>query len=228
MDPIRAGSILFIPEKPVDNETVDKLAEDMQVMSMILEETANPPQDSGRQILFGGRLPRAFFGSHFRPAPQATWIDGYGIVFLLEVEYPVIAINVSDAKRSAPTEDKEDEIWQRSKNKLKGLDQPETKEEKAVVFDPDRVELLREKLTASLKQASNIRTLSPNDRIVVVVRSIIDGDVPGRHAHEDTKTSVPVPTSIMTIQATKKDIDAFAEGKLDLDKFTQKVSVVVY
>ena len=83
-----------------------------------------------------------------------------------------------------------------------------------------------------MKHASNIRNMEPREKIVVVVRSVVDGKVLShrnfRRFRSTGKSAVAVPTSVMTLRADKQDIDAFAAEKIDFDKFTGKVSVITY
>ncbi|MHC4553455.1 MAG: hypothetical protein ACYSUT_11950 [Planctomycetota bacterium] len=232
----RENSVLLIPQKPLNAKTAGQLSEDMQVMLMILKNAAEPelmmenPARGG-----GGRWnPASFFGARSLPTSKAIWLESYGMIFTLAVDFPLVSMNGGEEKPPETAQEKKDEVWNRSKNRLKGLDEPDhNKDEDTVVFDPDKAEKLQKKLTESLKHASNIRNLAAKDRVVVVVRSVINGDPPFLHAgHDfgeiDEKTAVPVPTSVMTIQAEKQDIDAFADGKIDLKAFTKKVTAVTY
>ena len=79
------------------------------------------------------------------------------------------------------------------------------------------------------------RNLTPKDQVVVVVRSVVDGETLYLSSREDSETQekkqagdISVPTSVMTLRADKQDIDAFATDKIGLDEFTKKVSVVIY
>lgn len=222
-------SVLLVPAKPADGEVLSQLTEDMQVMSMIfLDQVTDPDAAVPNYMAFGGRFSMGFLGRRFMSASNATWIDGYGAVFSLEVDFPLVAIGEDEQAEPQDAEEKTDEVWQRNKNRLKGLDQPAAEKDKAdaVVFDPERVKQLRERLTGAMKHVSNIRNLSSKDRVVVVVSSVIDGEMLSALAVGDA--SVMVPTSVMTLQAAKQDIDAFATGKIDADTFTQKVTVVIY
>jgi hypothetical protein len=166
---------------------------------------------------------------------KTVYLGGYGIVFTLDVDFPLVLIKGAEEKPQALETEKKDEVWQRSKSKLKGEDKAAEKDEDkepALVFDPDKVSQLQKDLTAALKHAANIRNMEPREKIVVVVRSVVDGEVISRQIMEgdqaQEKEPVSIPTSVMTLRADKQDIDAFAADKIDLDKFAGKVSVITY
>lgn len=212
--------ILLIPEKTTDSESFGQLVEDMQVMSMILKDavgTATAPGVYGYRaeaIVLPGFLGRS--GSFM---PEAIWLDGYGVVFTLRVDFPLISMEEKGQEQPKTEQEKTDEVWQRSKNQLKGITLPDVNaDRKGMVFDPIRVRELQKKLIKSLRHASNIRNLTAKDRIVVVVRGAVDKQSP----------ESDVPTSIMTLQAAKQDIDAFADEKIDLEVFTKKTAVIIY
>ena len=149
--------------------------------------------------------------------PEALWLEGYGVVFTLTVDFPLVPLDGQEAPSQADQE-QADQIWQRNRDRLRGVEPPVERGDKdAVTYDPQRVEQLQKRLTDLLRHASNIRNLGANNRIVIVVRGIYAG-----------QPEPEVPTSVMTLQAAKQDIDAFAAEKLDLDEFAQKVAVVIY
>lgn len=222
-------SVQLIPANPAAPEVFGQLTEDLQVMSMILLDQILPPATEAPNYLsFGSHFSMGLWGRRFVPDCQAAWLDGYGVIFTLEVDFPLVPIDQQEKIEPENPAEKTDEVWQRNKDRLRGLDQPDADNdtEDVIVFDPDRVQQLREKLTEALKHAANIRNLSAKDRIIVVISSVIDGQPLSVPANEDA--AVSVPTSVMTLQAAKPDIDAFATGKMDSDTFTQKVAVVIY
>lgn len=221
-----AESVLLIPNVSLDNEVAGRLTEDIQVMSLIFKDAAGSNTKPVTPAAFSyGRgtgaimMGTSLFGAPAQASPKAMWIDGYGVVFTMNVDFPLVNTSPDEPADDATDQEKADEVWKRSKNKLKGIEpvEPEGGKQKPV-FDPDLVQQLQEKLTKALRHASNIRDLSDRGKIVVVVCGT------GQRQQPDTD----VPTSVMTLQAVKKDIDAFGAGTMDLDTFKKKVSVVVY
>jgi hypothetical protein len=238
----KAGAVLIVPDKPTNAKTMGELTEDMQVMAVVLEDKIGQNKTAGAQGYGAGGYGRSggislnIFGSS-SPQPRAVYLGGYGMMFTMDVDFPLVLIKGAEEKTQAPAQEKKDEVWQRGKDKLKGKDKPADKnkgkdKEPALVFDLEKVKQLQKDLTAALKHASNIRNLEPREKIIVVVRSVIDGEVLSLAVPETAgaqeKEPVSIPTSIMTLRADKQDIDAFAAEKINFDRFAEKVSVVIY
>jgi hypothetical protein len=168
---------------------------------------------------------RIFLGQT-SPETEAIYLENYGMVFKLKVDFPLLLMGGEDHPAQQPEQDMQDEVWLQNKNQLKGLEELEDKHESSAAFDPEKVELLKEKLIRTFKHATNIRNLKDDDRIIFVVSGHVDGK-PGRFYGEAIEGDITVPTSVMTLQAAKKDVDAFG-ATLDLDTFSKKVSIVVY
>ncbi len=236
----QTGTVLIVPDKSINAKTIGELTEDMQVMAVVLEDKLGQNKTAGAQGYGGGGYGGSggvwlnIFGSS-SPQSRAVYLGGYGMVFTMDVDFPLVLIKGAEEKQPEATQEKKDEVWQRSKSKLKGEDKPADKnkdKEPALVFDPEKVKQLQKDLTAALKHASNIRNLEPREKIIVVVRSIVNGKclslaVPETIGAQE-KEPVSVPTSIMTLRADKQDIDAFAAEKINFDKFAERVSVVIY
>jgi hypothetical protein len=240
--PKKTESVVLIPDKPMDTKIMGQLTEDIQVMALILEEKAASDKNvssSGGGGTFGGSTGAGWmslniFGSS-SSGVKTMYLGGYGIVFTLDVDFPLVLIKGAEEKPQVAETEKKDEVWQRSKSKLKGEDKAaenDKDKEPALVFDPDKVKQFQKDLTAALKHASNIRNLEPREKIVIVVRSVVDGEVLSRQimegAEKPEKEPVSIPTSVMTLRADKQDIDAFAADKIDFEKFAGKVSVITY
>jgi hypothetical protein len=239
----KTESVVLIPDKPMDTKIMGQLTEDIQVMAIILEEKATADQNASGQGGSGSAIGTStgtgwmsfnIFGSG-SSGVKTMYLGGYGIIFTLDVDFPLVLIKGAEEKPQVSQAEKKDEVWQRSKSKLKGEDKTVEKDKDkapALVFDQDKVKQLQKDLTAALKHAANIRNMEPREKIVIVVRSVIDGEVLSRQimegAEKTEKEPVSIPTSVMTLRADKQDIDAFAADKIDLDKFTGKVSVITY
>jgi hypothetical protein len=123
-----------------------------------------------------------------------------------------------------------------------------------VAYDPKRVDELKESLLEALKNASNMRALKGSDSVTVVVTSgeaqggplvnemiILNGAVNGafggpgenwmevRPGVETGRTrSAARAGSTLSIRAKKADVDAFSQGKMNLDEFRKQASMVLY
>jgi hypothetical protein len=116
----------------------------------------------------------------------------------------------------------------------RSADRPEEK------YDAEKVETLKTNLIKTLKHATNIQALKPEQLVILTVigdrhgstatvtqsfsygrstgsRRIIQ-TAPG----DETDSSLP---TVLTICAKKSDIDAFAKGELDYDQFRQRTGI---
>jgi hypothetical protein len=94
----------------------------------------------------------------------------------------------------------------------------------------------------TFKHAANIRHLEPTETVTVSVtgrpvapgghyvvrRQIVTADGPMQDSLEQRGEPAGAGTTTTTFQAKKSDIDQFAQGKLSLDQFRQKVKVFTY
>jgi len=124
-------------------------------------------------------------------------------------------------------------------------------------YDAEKVEELKRKLIRALKHAANIRNLKPDEQVilsvtgrgesdrvttevkvqmipesgqVLVVKKSGDREETRIYPSKEVYTASLGPSSptVMTIRAKKADVDAFAKGELDFDKFRQKVQIFTY
>lgn len=128
----------------------------------------------------------------------------------------------------------------------------------AAAYDADRVEELKRDLIAALKNAAHIRKLKSDETVTVVVTGASPGSgksgksgTGGGYgasgvgpATIDPATGLPAPRGTgfavamaggepsaparMVLRARKADAEAFESGKLSLDDFKKKVTVMVY
>jgi len=107
-------------------------------------------------------------------------------------------------------------------------------------YDPEKVEELKETLIKSLKHAANIRNLKPDESVILTVtgkagrsgpfvtRLYKSGDSKYITTESAGAGSGSISPTVLTIRAKKADIDAFAEGKLSFDQFTEKTQLLSY
>lgn len=224
--------VLLIPNQQTEARILAQLSEDMQVMSLILQEAVHPDMGSMNMIKIGGRSGRGIrmYGRGFSQEPKATYLEGYGMTFEVKVDYPLLLIGGSEPKEREKEPEGEDKVWKQSRNKLKGVEDPgeapDTGEK--VIYDPAQVGELKKRIIEVLRHASNIRNLKASDRIAIVVSGCVDGEIVYLPVNSGAEEDVSVPTSMMILQVLKRDIDRFASGAADLEEFTKQVSVLIY
>jgi len=226
-------SVLVIPSGDIKPEELTATIKDMNVMCRILEK-----QLRGASLLQEGGWPsvgRGLFGQEV-PAIEGIYLDGYGALFLINVDFPL-------APPVRPEEQKEeaadvDQVWEQAKRELySGKEALEaTGECQEAVYDADKVENLITRIVKSLKHASNIRNLGPDECTVIAVSGWA-----GRAGSASFKgfgyvVKVPLPSpktglserTVLTIRAQKADIDALASGEINWDTFRSTVQTVTY
>jgi hypothetical protein len=121
-------------------------------------------------------------------------------------------------------------------------------------YDEAEVNQLRQSVLQALKNASRIRQLAPEDRVLVclvgpaaatgpessaVTRKQVSrvevrseqrtrDAAPEKHVVVVNEGAAPGQGSTMTLRITKADADAFAKGSLDMDAFAARAKVAVY
>ncbi|PYI86890.1 MAG: hypothetical protein DME26_08035 [Verrucomicrobia bacterium] len=239
---------LVIQTSKGDRREQGEIEEDLAVMSHLFEKTI-------RQAGGGGHPPAKAMGinvysmSGSQPI-QSFYLEGYGALFMLNAKFPLLA--PPEKKEEPKEEEPQDSSWNEARRELFGArggdafssfnkvwKAPQAAEE----FDADKVSKLKDALLESLKNASNIRHLKPDEFITITVvgpssgpyvargrtkvataggfgrEERFDGDVMRTDGRGDT---------ILTFRAKKSDVDAFAKGKLSLDEFRDKTNMQTY
>src|SRR5208337_789596 len=102
-------------------------------------------------------------------------------------------------------------------------------------YDEEKVNKLKTTLLESVKDATNIRGLKPEDVVTICVAG---GPAAGKVWHKVLAAgsggggvSFRSPAnrqSILTLRVKKSDIDAFAKGKIGLDDFQKRAQIATY
>jgi len=156
---------------PVANANAE---EDLAIMSRILRKAIGSSQDERRMV-----MQIEVFGS--ASGARNMYLDGYGALFLLTVRYPLVAptekADDPKAKDNSSNEWKEarDEELQSSGRGGYGRDDESIRwanpgRTATEEFDGEKVDRLKTSLLESLKNATHIRALKPNDFVTVVVQ----------------------------------------------------------
>jgi hypothetical protein len=230
--------------------------EDLNVMARILEKALVAREDHGPDRRAMG-IAISMLGPP-SSAPRNLYLDGYGAVFFLDVNFPLLPPPKPEAepKSKEPVSSE----WEEAQRELDAARSPEGKlgfknwprfknpAGDGADYDADRVEQLKDSILESLKNATHIRDLKPEESVTVVVTSAAgvrserqftrrsSGD--GRsvratadavfYAPDSSRTPAGRTETTLTIRVKKSEADAFAKGKMDLDEFRKQASVRVY
>jgi hypothetical protein len=259
----RTGSsdmVLVIPTEQTKTEDLIAINEDMNVMARIFEK--NLEQDrittSRGGIFIPSRDPFGMFLGG-RGDIQSMYLQGYGALFMLKVDFPLSPSSEAKEEEKATEKTEEgDPVWRETQQQMfeperfdrrRRINRPEVK------YDAEKVENLKTTLIKTLKHATNIRVLKPDESVILTVAGsgeatgtkIITANVAGNSRQvivqekgANGKTSMRIvngnslddiglstPT-VLVIRAKKSEIDAFAKGELDFDKFRASVQMFSY
>ena len=171
---------LVIPKDAADAKNLADTEEDMSVMARILEKAANAKTQKSEHEAMGIGV----FGHNGSSAAKNLYIDGFGAIFFLNVNYPLLP--PATKEQAAESKSETDTEWERAKNELY---RPQNSSSDfsfnftpfesgsyvystsgpAEEYDEDKVTELKENLTAALKNAGHIRRLGGDDTVTVVV-----------------------------------------------------------
>ena len=238
---------LIVPRGDATEEQLADVQEQLTIMSRILTKAADP-EAGGRG---GFRFNLAGFGFGGGSDLDALYLDGYGAVFLVDVDYPLVEPPKGGEKKATVHGDK-DLTWEKTRRELAGapgedeeLPGDDVDGEPGKSFDADRVAALRKRLVESFRHAANLKMLKEGaERVTFVVSGPVTG---GRVVHlgggtkatgniagyvKDTKGIKVVDMRSnkartgqqLTLTARKGDIDSFAAGRMTLDEFARKVT----
>lgn len=241
---------LVLPGDRLNPDQAEKMTEDLAVMTKILRKSSRP----GDADLGAWHAGPGFVGFMAGGAgPDALYLDGFGALFLISVDFPLVAPKQETANRE---EEVADETWEQTRRELREGGDPFGRSfnrgfrygEDALVYREDRVQELQESLIDALKHASNLNGV-PNDEtiaIAVFCPAARDGGTTAAAGarrksrggynkdDEDLMGTTGVltgldhlgqPGSVMGLRVRKSDVDAFAKGRIDRDAFAKKVQI---
>ena len=165
---------LVIPKDGPDAKYLAEIEDDLVVMAHILEKAVSSRDDASRAM---GIAIYSGFGA--TPAPQNLYIEGYGAVFLLNVNYPLLP--PPPAKEAAETKDDTSSEWEEARREVSQPADPASNYRLAQTitrldaigekYDADKVDDLKNNLLTALKNASHIRRLKSDESVTIVVTS---------------------------------------------------------
>jgi len=164
--PERSRAALVVRSSQTESADLAAMQEDLNIMGHILEKAVHhTDQDESHQAM-GIQV----FSAGSSGSPKFLQIEGYGALFMLNVNFPLLGPPAKPApeKAKAPT----NSSWDEAKRELYGHtdgegDQPPAHEE----FDYKRVEKLESSVLEALKNAANMRHLPDGEGVTVVVTS---------------------------------------------------------
>jgi len=235
------GAVLVIPAAELNVEDLATITEDMTVMSRIFDNKLSQAHlTTGRGSWFGGFDP---FSGRNSGAIEAIYLEGYGALFLMKVN--VLLSPPPEAIEEKETEEEDtDPLWTETKQEIYAPEKLSRRQmgrsEEKQKYDTKKVENLKTSLVKTLKHAANIRTLKPDESVILVVTG--SGESAGGITavattkivgHEDHNTRIveelaprgSSPT-MLVIRAKKSDIDGFAKADLDFDQFRKRTQIL--
>ncbi|MHC4461174.1 MAG: hypothetical protein ACYS30_07030 [Planctomycetota bacterium] len=257
------GRVLVVPTADTKAGDFASIMQDMNIMTHIFDKKLNYSSrlNDGATIVLGGLL-SSNRGKHFisgdDKATKAMYVGGYGAVFFIKVNFP---LSPPEELKVKIFEEGVDPVWEDAKQDIYALreggsmilaspDNIPFDEDVLSLYGPmrvsteydtEKVDELKRKLIKTLKHAANIRSLNPQDRVVLVVRGtpqpVVTTEIRVTQNNEVGKAMVVTPrilkatsaslsSLVLTIRAKKSDIDAFSKGELDFDKFHERTQIL--
>ena len=159
------GRVLVIPTAETKEESLLAIWEDMYVMAHIFDKKAKEPRlIRGVFVEFG-----EFFGRDGRDT-EAIYLEGFGALFLMEVDLPISAAPKPEQKETEETEEHVDPTWQQAQDEVFLRKAATAGPEPGLTeYGPEKFEELKKELIRTLKHAANIRSLKPTEWIILTV-----------------------------------------------------------
>ena len=162
--------VIVIPSEEVKAGSFDATIEDMRVMLEILDEKLISEPRTIRGVLMD-------YGEFFNTENQsskAVYIQDYGVIFLMEVDFPLLFDPELRQEPEQAADESADPVWQQARQKVlsPNTNPPGNLPESGAETIQERVERLKTDLIKSMKHASNIRQLKPDEWIIFNVTGI--------------------------------------------------------
>jgi hypothetical protein len=179
LPPTLATGSLIIPKDTAEPKDLANLDEDLKIMAHILQKAAGGDAEKSPNAM-GIFIHREVLGR--ASVPQNLYLEGYGALFFLGVNYPLVEPPARKAESETKEESNSD--WEAARRELAQPSGPPgfilreqllTEERGATqgsAYDADKVETLKGDLIAALKNASHIRRLKADETVTVVVAGL--------------------------------------------------------
>lgn len=255
-----AGTVLVIPSKQTTTEDLIAINEDMNVMSRIFEKNLEKERVTtvNSDIFTPKRVPYGMLLGSSRSQIQSMYLQDYGALFMLKVDFPLTPSSEAQQEQQDTEKQEEgDSVWKQTQQEMYEPGRVNTRRQpgkQQVKYDPEKVENLKTTLIKTLKHATNIRSLMPDESVILTVsgggqsdgtkitaisvagknqilvtEKRADGKSKMRIINGNTLDDIGLSSqTVLVIRAKRSDIGAFAKGELDLDKFRTRVQMFTY
>jgi hypothetical protein len=239
---------MVIHTSPLDPKTQANLGEDLTVMRRILDKATDENTSSEKRTVTAMGID--VFVAPGEASAKSLYLEDYGAIFFLNVNFPLVASNQTETKPKSATNSSE---WEEAKKEVVGQSEDVDEANSGETFSEEKVTKLKERLIKALKNASNIRGFkSPSESVTICVQGPTADGKTQRHTitiappaqirassgngstsvYRSVSKSMSISSSsgktVLTLKASKADIDAYASGKLSQEEFTKKVSITPY
>ena len=244
------GQVLVVPTARTKPQDIAAITQDLKIMSRIFDKKLNKAR--GRMPR-GGTIRLAGFSTSgrysYKPfleddehATRAIYIQDYGTLFLLKVDFPLSPPQEVKVKK---TKKDTDPLWEQTKLEITapetGTGTPRSSQahygyggyEGEVrlslseddmhirVYDAETVEDLKRKLTTLIKHAANIQGLKPQDLVVLSVAGTSQPAVIKEILIENDKTIKITPKVYSTSPASSSTALLIRAKKSDIDAYSK-------
>lgn len=233
-------TVLVVPGPDARGEAIAAVTEDMTVMCRIFDKAISPGARSTGVSLHMRRtdaFSRLLVQQSGRT--QGLYLDGYGPIFFIEVDFPLMA---PPQTQEPKPEESADRVWSQAMNELRGQPQTREADETGPAYDAQRVENFKSALIKTLRHAANMR-IRAQDQITVVIGGNSRNPAvaarldplgylysTGRRAVSQTprnpgraESPAPDPAATLVLRVAKSDVDALAAGKATAEQIVPKV-----
>ena len=241
-----AGRTVVVPGETVQAEQLREMDEDLNVMARVLEKSvAATRNEANSRRAMGIELQSLVSSSG---GPRNLYLDGYGALFFLRVNFPLLAPPTKEDDESHATNEPTSSAWEEARADLYGDRRSEPfarGARRGEEYDENKVENLKESLIEALKHAAHIRHLKAEEAITLVVAGASAGGQGGKRVMvgldggdgrkrdvfkyvEGGRISAERGGSTLLVRVRKSDADAFANDKLTNEEFRKKATMLVY
>ena len=246
-----AAPPLIVRSSNTDPTVLSNIQEDLTVMSRLLNKNLDSKSGRDKRDSAMGIVLSAMPSSR---RPQSVYLEGYGALFMVNVKFPLVA---TSAKEEEKSDKPGDTAWEETKRELYGPRERAgffgAQDSPAPEYDSGKVEALKKDILESLKNATNIRNLKPEESIVVAVAGAAGeaGPVVRAKRIKKVKTTTgggggyigagaphvvamaadgenPRQQTTLTIRVKKSEVDDYAKGSLSFEEFQKKAAISAY
>ena len=201
---------LVLPSDDASPESVTALREELAIMARLFAKAADP--ENGKRSVF--RVDLRQFGLGKGRDIDALYLDGYGAVFLLAVDFPLVEAPKAAEKKDGAKSDK-DAAWEQARRELAGKDADlggdleRDDDQEPAKYDADKVAGLRKRLAETFRHAANLKSVKAGELVVVQVTGKATRASHGS-ARIDPNTGIPGnrPKGMDPVLARRYGLDA--------------------